>query len=57
MNTHFLAELPGGQVVQVIHESSMNGGFQAGDTVYLGIKPGKINAFSPDGNRNLTHAG
>jgi iron(III) transport system ATP-binding protein len=57
MNTHFLAELPGGQVVQVIHESSMDGGFQAGDTVYLGIKPGKINAFSADGNRNLTHAG
>ena len=54
-DTHILAELDGKQV-QIIHESSMDGGFKAGDTVYLGIEPGKINAFSADGNRNLTHA-
>jgi len=55
MNTHFLVELPGGQVIQIIHESAMEGGFQAGDTVYLGVKAAKINAFSRDGNRNLTN--
>jgi iron(III) transport system ATP-binding protein len=57
MNTHFLVELPGGQAVQVIQESAMDGGFKAGDPVYLAVKSAKINAFSRDGSRNLANAG
>jgi len=57
MNTHFLVRIPGGQTIEIIHESIMNSGFKVGDTVYLRIKTEKINVFSKDGNRNLTHAG
>ena len=53
MNTHFQAVLPGGQPDEIIHESVLDGGYRAGDTVSLGIKTGRINVFSADGSRNL----
>ncbi len=56
LNTHYIVELPGGQSIEIIHESVVSGGFKAGDTVYLKIKADKINVFSKDGQRNLTHA-
>ena len=54
LNTHYFVELPGGQNIEIIHESDMNSVFRAGDTVYLNIKVDKINAFSKDGSRNLS---
>ena len=54
LNTHYFVELPGGQNIEIIHESDMNSVFQTGDTVYLNIKADKINAFSKDGSRNLS---
>jgi len=56
LNTHYIVELPGGQSIEIIHESVVSGGFKAGDSVYLKIKADKINVFSKDGQRNLTHA-
>jgi len=56
LNTHYIVELPGGQTIEIIHESVVGGGFKAGDTVYLKIKTDKINVFSKDGQRNLTYA-
>ena len=56
LNTHFLVRIPGGQDIKIIHESEMNSGFKAGDAVSLRIKSEKINVFSRDGIRNLTHA-
>jgi iron(III) transport system ATP-binding protein len=38
LNTHYFVELPGGQYIEIIHESDMNSVFQTGDTVYLNIK-------------------
>ena len=54
LNTHFIVTLPGGQHVEIIHESVMNSDFKPGDTVYLSIKAHKINVFSQDGKRNLS---
>ena len=54
LNTHYLVELPGGQTIEIIHESDMNKVFQTGETVYLNIKVAKINAFTKDGSRNLS---
>ena len=34
----------------------MNSSFSHGDTVYLDVKPEKINVFSKDGDRNLIRA-
>jgi iron(III) transport system ATP-binding protein len=55
LNTHFLVEIPGGQIVEIIHESEMNSPFKAGDQVWLSLNPDKINIFTPDGSRNLIH--
>ena len=54
LNTHFIVSLPGGQHVEIIHESVMESDFKPGDTVYLSIKAHKINVFSQDGKRNLS---
>jgi iron(III) transport system ATP-binding protein len=54
LNTHFIVELPGGQNIEIIHESVMDSIFSVGDTVYLNIKVDKINSFSKDGFRNLS---
>ena len=54
LNTHYFVKLPGGQNIEIIHESVMNSVFRTGDTVYLNIKVDKINAFSKDGSRNLS---
>ena len=56
LNTHYLVELPNKQIIEIIHESVMDGSFKPGDTVYLSIKTEKINVFSKDGNRNLIRA-
>jgi len=53
LNTQYIVKLPGGQNLEIIHESVMNSVFQTGDRVYLNIKIDKINAFSKDGSRNL----
>ncbi len=55
LNTHFHVELPGGQVVEIIHESEMDSPFNIGDEVNLELRTGKINIFSRDGSRNLSH--
>jgi iron(III) transport system ATP-binding protein len=54
LNTHFIVSLPGGQHVEIIHESVMDSDFKPGDTVFLSIKSHKINVFSQDGKRNLS---
>ncbi len=54
LNTHYFVELPGGQNIEIIHESVMNSVFRTGDTVFLNIKVDKINAFSKDGSRNFS---
>ena len=54
LNTHYFVELPGGQNIEIIHESVMNSVFRTGDTVFLNIKVDKINAFSIDGSRNFS---
>jgi iron(III) transport system ATP-binding protein len=56
MNTHYMVALPNGQVVEIIHESTMDSQFKPGDTVSLRIKTDNINVFSRDGTRNLIHA-
>lgn len=56
MNTHCLVALASGQVAEIIHESAMDSPFKPGDAVFLSIKTDKINVFSKDGTRNLTHA-
>ena len=53
LNTHYFITLPGGQTIEIIHESVMDSNYKPGDTVYLNIKSEKINVFSKDGNRNL----
>jgi len=55
LNTHYMVILPGGQTVEIIHESDITTVFNAGDTVFLAIKVGKINIFSKDGARNLSY--
>ncbi|MDT8298375.1 MAG: ABC transporter ATP-binding protein, partial [Spirochaetaceae bacterium] len=55
LNTHYQVELPGGKVVEIIHESDMNSPFNAGDEVRLGLNTDKINIFTRDGSRNLIH--
>ena len=57
LNTHYHVELPGGNVVEIIHESVMESPFGSGDEVWLTLKPEKINVFTRDGDRNLTHGG
>ncbi|MBI9109021.1 MAG: ABC transporter ATP-binding protein [Spirochaetales bacterium] len=54
LNTHFMVALPGGQEIEIIHESVLDLDFKSGDRVYLTIKVDKINVFSEDGNRNLS---
>ena len=55
LNTHFHVELPGGQVVEIIHESVMDSPFNAGDEVFLEMKTEKMNVFTRDGRENLSH--
>jgi len=55
LNTHFVVKLSGGQEIEIIHESVLDLDYKKGDTVYLNIKVDKINVFSEDGNRNLSH--
>jgi iron(III) transport system ATP-binding protein len=55
LNTHYQVELPGGKVVEIIHESDMNSPFNTGDEVRLGLNADKINIFTRDGSRNLIH--
>ncbi|MCK5737155.1 MAG: ABC transporter ATP-binding protein, partial [Spirochaetaceae bacterium] len=55
LNTHYHVEIPGGQDVEIIHESEMNSPFKAGDDVWLTLKTEKLNVFTRDGNRNLIH--
>jgi iron(III) transport system ATP-binding protein len=54
LNTHYFVKLPGGQNIEIIHESVMNSVFRTGDTVFLNVKVDKINAFSKDGSRNFS---
>jgi len=56
LNTHYTVSLPNKQMIEIIHESSMDSTFKAGETVYLRIKTDKINVFSKDGKRNLSYA-
>jgi len=56
MNTHYMVTAAGGQVIEIIHESAMDALFKPGDAVDLRIRTEKINVFSKDGTRNLTHA-
>jgi iron(III) transport system ATP-binding protein len=56
LNTHFHVEIPGGQIVEIIHESEMDSPFKTGDEVWLSLNPEKINVFTRDGSRNLIHA-
>jgi iron(III) transport system ATP-binding protein len=55
MNMHYMVALPSGQAIEIIHESAMDSLYQPGDTMYLSVKTEKINAFSMDGARNLSH--
>ena len=55
LNTHYHVEIPGGQVVEIIHESVMDSHFAIGEDIDLVIKTEKINVFTRDGERNLTH--
>ena len=55
LNTHFQVEIPGGQIVEIIHESEMNSPFKTGDQVWLTLNSEKINVFTRDGSRNLIH--
>ena len=48
-------ELPGGQIVEIIHESVMDSPFNTGDEVFLELKTEKINVFTRDGRENLSH--
>ena len=54
LNTHFIVTLPGGQEIEIIHESVMDLEYKTGDIVSLNIKVDKINVFSKDGTRNLS---
>jgi iron(III) transport system ATP-binding protein len=56
MNTHYMVSLSSGEVIEIIHESAPENRFRNGDPVNLRIKTDKINVFSKDGTRNLTHA-
>jgi iron(III) transport system ATP-binding protein len=56
MNTHYIVTLPNGQGAEIIHESAMDNRYKPGDAVSLRIKTDRINVFSRDGTRNLTHA-
>lgn len=55
LNTHFQVELPGEQIVEIIHESEMDSPYNVGDEVFLKLKSDKINIFTRDGSRNLSH--
>ncbi len=55
LNTHYHVEIPGGQNIEIIHESVMDSPFKTGDEVWITIKSEKLNVFSQDGSRNLIH--
>ena len=56
LNTHYLVSLPNKQLIEIIHESSMDSMYKAGDSVRLQIRTDKLNVFSKDGKRNLAYA-
>lgn len=54
LNTHILVELnTNKEVVEIIHESSLQDMLKPGEEVFLTIKSHKINVFSEDGTKNL----
>lgn len=54
LNTHILVELNANkQIIEIIHESSLQNLLQPGEEVSLSIKSHKINVFSEDGTENL----
>ncbi len=53
LNTHFIVELQGNNIVEVISESQLDSPYKIHDTVSLDVKTEKINIFTEDGLTNL----
>jgi iron(III) transport system ATP-binding protein len=52
-STHYIAEISGGEKVEVIQTTDETNEYETGDTVILDFVRSKINVFNADGNRNL----
>jgi iron(III) transport system ATP-binding protein len=56
LNTHYNVQTAGGQLVEIVEESSLDEELKPGQEVLLGVKKHKINVFDQEGGRNLVRS-